>query len=189
MPRTLTRDVCLRKTSSGAWAVQGPADVVREGATVAVPRRRGGRVAYYVEETGRPFERDGETFVYGYPRELGKGACRICRKPALSMPWSPDTSNGPGYVCLKCAHVLTLTVTEDTYLGGWQEIGGEIVTSWHTRVLVAGDDGVEVDTFASPFRSEWDAVADDVEITGGGYRRIGEWSLIGGLWTTEVVKR
>lgn len=56
----------FRKTRGGRWAVLGPADVVKPGATVSVEKKDGTTVDVEIADTGKPFDKDGVQCVYGY---------------------------------------------------------------------------------------------------------------------------
>jgi hypothetical protein len=56
----------FRRTRGGAWAVYGPADVVKPGATVTVEKKDGTTVDVEIARTGKVFEVDGVQCVYGY---------------------------------------------------------------------------------------------------------------------------
>jgi hypothetical protein len=72
----------FRKTRGGRWAVLGPAEVVKAGATVTVKKRDGTEVEVEIADTGKPFERDGVTCVYGYKvaKQNDKGEVKPKRK-------------------------------------------------------------------------------------------------------------
>lgn len=56
----------FRKTRGGRWAIFGPADVVKAGATVTVELKDGNTVDVEIADTGKPFNKDGIPCVYGY---------------------------------------------------------------------------------------------------------------------------
>lgn len=56
-----------RKTKSGTWAVMGPVDTIRAGATVTVTKRDGSMKTEEIKSVGRSFDRDGQQMAYGYP--------------------------------------------------------------------------------------------------------------------------
>jgi hypothetical protein len=56
----------FRRTRGGAWAVYGPADVVKAGATVTVEKKDGTTVEVEIARTGKEFDVDGTPCVYGY---------------------------------------------------------------------------------------------------------------------------
>jgi len=58
--------VTYRKTQNGQWVACGPASIVRPGATITVTKRDGTTKTETIAATGREFDRDGVTCVYGY---------------------------------------------------------------------------------------------------------------------------
>lgn len=58
-----------RKTKSGQWAVMGPVNVIKTGATVTVTKKSGETKTETIASVGKPFSRAGVEMVYGYPSE------------------------------------------------------------------------------------------------------------------------
>jgi hypothetical protein len=69
----------FRRTRGGAWAVYGPASVVKAGATVTVEKKDGSTVEVEIARTGKPFDKDGVECVYGY-RVAKEGAASKNRR-------------------------------------------------------------------------------------------------------------
>lgn len=61
-----TMKCIFRRTRGGAWAIFGPADVVKPGATVTVEKKDGSTVDVEIARVGKLFEADGVPCVYGY---------------------------------------------------------------------------------------------------------------------------
>ncbi len=70
---TTSGSITWRKTQSGQWAVCGPAEQIRPGATVVVAKRSGGTSTVEIESVGKTFDRDGVPSRYGYPAERSSG--------------------------------------------------------------------------------------------------------------------
>ena len=89
MASTKTTKITYRKTKGGRWAVQGPAAIVRPGATVTVQLKNGGTKTETIESVGKPFTRDGVEMVYGYPaRSTNRPTRRRSRR--YNNGWDED---------------------------------------------------------------------------------------------------
>lgn len=94
-----------RKTKSGQWAVMGPADVVRPGATVTVTKADGSTKTERIVSVGKPF--DGLVYGYPAPREhrssggYGRGYTpRDCECDGMSF------GERPGSKCSNCGGIV-----------------------------------------------------------------------------------
>src|SRR5690606_22395073 len=107
MASTKSTEITYRKTRGGRWAVQGPAVIVRPGATVVVRLRNGGSKPETIESVGKTFTRDGVGPVDGGPARSNRPTRRrgrSCRgwdedhEDCLSFgPCGPNCEYAPTY--------------------------------------------------------------------------------------------